>query len=153
MLKGSIRLFAAIAVTGLLTLPARALEVQPGLWQDTETGETNGKKDPPKVTTDCIKPEDAKDIVKNAQAQMKESMKDQAQQCSKLNIQENGNAVLFEMKCGDPKQGAIDMIMTLTVHSPQHTSTIGKSTMTFMGQKMVSTMTTDSKWVAKDCKK
>ncbi len=149
----SARLFAAAVVACLLSLPARALDVQPGLWQDTETGETNGQKDAPRVSTDCITPEDAKDIVKTAQAQMQESMKAQAQQCSKLNLQEKGNTVLFEMKCGDPKQGSIDMAMTFTVHSPQRTSSVAKSTISMMGQKMVSTITTESKWLANECKK
>ena len=40
------------------------LKIQPGLWQDTEITEINGKKEPPKAATDCAKPDDAKDPVK-----------------------------------------------------------------------------------------
>lgn len=134
--------------------PARASnDIQPGLWQDTETGDVNGKPMPPKVSTDCVSPADAKDIAKRAQAEMQKSMKEQAQQCSQLAVKETGNTILFEMKCGDPKQGAIDVTAVITVESPQRTTNVTKSTMSFMGQKMVSNMRTDSKWIAAACKK
>ncbi len=131
-------------------LPAYAAnEIQPGLWQDSETSDVNGKLSSPKVSTNCVTPQDAQDPVK----MIKEGMKDQAQQCAKFNVQTNGNVILFEMACGDPKQGAIDMTMTYTVHSPQHTSSITKSTMSMMGQKIVSNLVTESKWLAAACKK
>jgi len=147
----SASLARAIACVCLIAAhPAQAAnEIQSGLWQDTETGDVNGKPNPPKVTADCVKPEDAKDPVKMIQA----SFKDQAQQCKKLSVTQNGNVILFEMQCGDPKQGSIEMTMTYTVHSPQHTSSAAKSTMSIMGQKTVSTLTTDSKWLAATCKK
>lgn len=70
---------------------------------------------------------------------IKEGMKDQAQQCA--NVQTSGNVILFEMTCGDPKQGSIDMTMAYTVHSPQHTSSV--PTMSMMGQKIVSNLATE----------
>jgi hypothetical protein len=133
--------------------PALALDIQPGLWQDTETGEVNGKAVPPKTSTDCVSPQDATDIVKRAQTEMQASMKEQAQQCSKLDVRQNGNVITFEMKCGDPKQGSIEAAMVMTIQSQQHTTSVTKTTMNFMGQKMVSNHTTDSKWVAAACKK
>jgi hypothetical protein len=146
----SVRFGLIVGICLSAAIPARAAnEIQPGLWQDTEASEINGKAAPPKISTDCVKPEDAKDPAKMIQA----SFKDQAQQCSKLNVRENGNVILFEMQCGDPKQGSIDMTMTYTVHSPQHTSSSGKSTMTMMGQKIVSTLTTESKWLSAACAK
>ena len=144
----------ALIAAGLFAVsPAIALDIQPGLWQDTETGDVNGKPIPAKVSTDCVAPADAKDTVKRAQTEMQASMKDQAQQCSKLDVRENGNVITFEMKCGDPKQGSIEATMVMTIQSPQHTSSVTKTTMSFMGQKMVSNLTTDSKWVAAACKK
>jgi hypothetical protein len=130
--------------------PARAAnEIQTGLWQDTESSDVNGKPSPPKVSTDCVTPDQALDPV----MMIKTEMQKEAQQCSKLDVRANGNVTLFEMKCGDPKQGSIEMTMTYSVHSPQHTSSVGKSTMTIMGQKTVSTINTDSKWIAVACKK
>ncbi len=60
--------------------------------QDTEISSVNGKAEPPRVSTDCVKPEDAKDPAQMIQA----SFKDQAQQCKKLNVKETGNVILFE---------------------------------------------------------
>ncbi len=150
----NLRLAAAAGLlsVGLSVYPARAAnEIQPGLWQDPETTETDGKAEPAKVSTDCVKPEDARDPVKMIQDSMKDQS--QAQQCSKLDVRANGNVILFEMKCGDPKQGAIEMTMTYTVHSPQRTSSVGTSTMTMMGKKIVAKMKTESKWLAAACKK
>jgi hypothetical protein len=90
---------------------------------------------PPKVSTSCVTPQDAQDPVQ----MIKEGMKDQAQQCA--NVQTSGNVILFEMTCGDPKQGSIDMTMAYTVHSPQHTSSV--PTMSMMGQKIVSNLATE----------
>jgi hypothetical protein len=42
------------------------------MWQDTETGEENGKPAKPEVTSDCMTPEEAKDPVK-ALAVMKDN--------------------------------------------------------------------------------
>ncbi len=134
----------------LAALPVYAAnEIQPGLWQDSETSDVNGKPVPPKVSTTCVTPQDAQDPVK----MIKEGMTGQAQQCRKFNAQTNGNVILFEMACGDSKQGAIDMTVTYTVHSLQHTSSVAKSTMSMMGQKIVSSLATESKWLAAACKK
>ena len=132
----------------LCALPAYAAnEIEPGLWQDSETSDVNGKPVPPKVSTNCVTPQDARDLVQ----MIKEGMKDQAHQCAKFNVQTN--AILFEMACGDPKQGAIDMTMTYTVHSAQNTTSVTKSTMPMMGQKIVTNLATESKWLAAACKK
>jgi Protein of unknown function (DUF3617) len=150
---GAILIVLSNCIGLVVSSPAHALDIQPGLWQDTETGEVNGKPIPRKVSTDCVTPADAKDIVERAQAELRKSMKDQTQKCSKLGIRQNGNVVTFEMKCGDPKQGSIDATTVITIHSPQHTTNVAKSTMNFIGQKIVSTITTDSKWIAAACKK
>ncbi len=50
-----IQLIAIAVISGawLAAQPARAaIELTPGTWQDTETGEENGKPVPPQVTTD-----------------------------------------------------------------------------------------------------
>lgn len=83
-----------VGVAALLAGPDYAIEIQPGLWQDAETAEINGTVYPPEMMTGCIKPEDAKDIVKAAQAQLKATiMKERLQECSKLDIKQNGNVM------------------------------------------------------------
>lgn len=134
------------------TVSARAApEITPGLWEDTETGEVNGQKQPPKVTRECIKPEDAKDIVKRARAEMQQSIKESgemAKSCSKLDIQERGNVITFDMKCGGPQLGGtMEVSMVMTINSSTSTTSVGKSSMSFGGQKMTSNLTTQSKYV------
>jgi len=151
-----LRLIGAAALAAACLLAAstvRAQDIQPGLWQDTETGEVNGKAVPRKVTSNCVTPAEAKDIVKQAQAALQKSAKEQAQKCSKLDIRQTGNVVTFEIKCGDAKQGSIDATTVITIESPRHTVNVAKSSIEFLEQKMVSTITTDSKWVAAECKK
>ena len=47
--------------------PARAaIELEPGMWQDTETGEENGKPAKPEVTSNCMTPEEAKELAVRA---------------------------------------------------------------------------------------
>jgi hypothetical protein len=149
------RLFICASIAAVLAtvLPARALDIEPGLWQDTVTGEVNGKAVPRKVATNCVTPAEAKAIVKRAQAALEKSAKGEAQKCSKLDIRQNGNVVTFEMKCGDAKLGSIDATTVITIESPRHTVNVAKSTIEFLGQKMVSTITTDSKRIAAVCKK
>ncbi|MEJ2374433.1 MAG: DUF3617 family protein [Pseudolabrys sp.] len=137
----------------LIAPPAYALDVQPGLWQDTVTGEVNGKPIPRKVTTNCVTPAQSKDVVKQAQAGLRKSMKELAGQCSKLAIGQDGNVITFEMKCGGGKEGSVEATTVITVHSPRHTTNVAKSTIDFVGQKRVSAVTTDSRWVAAACKK
>ena len=149
------KLLCAIILSSFVVFvtSAHALDIQPGLWQDTETGEANGKPIPRRVSTNCVTPTEAKDVVERAQAELKKSMKGQAQKCEKLDIRQTGNVITFEMKCGDAKQGSIDATTVITILSPRHTTNVAKSTINFIGQKMVSTIMTDSKWIAAECKK
>jgi Protein of unknown function (DUF3617) len=146
-----------IVLSGCLGLTAasaaHAFDIQPGLWQDTEAGEVNGKPIPPKVSTNCITPAEAKDVVKRAQTELQKSMLGQAQKCSKLDIRQNGNVITFVMKCGNAKQGSVDATTVITIDSPRHTTNVADASIDFMGQKMVSHITTDSKWIAAACKK
>ncbi len=138
-----------VGVAALLAGPADAIEVQPGLWQDSKTANINGKVYPPEVMT-----EDAKDIVKAAQAKMKEKIKkDQPQGCSKFDIKETGNGILVEMKCGDLKEDAIEasMTMTMTVNSLQSATKEAKATMRMDGQTMVTSAKTELKWISTSC--
>ena len=146
--------FCALAAVLSAVLPARAAnEIQPGLWQDTDTGTANDKPMPPRVSTNCITPEEAKNIARQAQAEMQKTLKEQAQHCSEMNVRESGNTITFEMKCGDPKQATFEASSVITFLSPQHTTSITKTEMTLMGHTLASTVTTDSKWIAATCKK
>ncbi|MGH6664073.1 MAG: DUF3617 domain-containing protein [Pseudolabrys sp.] len=141
----------------LRPLPAFAAnEIQPGLWQDAETADINGQVYQPEIMTNCIKPEDAKDIVKAALAHQEAlMMNDRPQECSKFDFKQDGDVMLFEMICRDPKEGDIDvsMTVTMTVSSPQSTSRVIQSIMRVGGQTIVNVATTESKWLSVSCDK
>ncbi len=119
-----------------------AIELDPGMWQDTETGEEDGKPVKPEVTSDCMAPEEAKDPVKALSV-----MKDGAGQCKKLEVKEKGNVVSIEMQCGDPKEMSIEMIGTYTFLDRRHYIGTMKSTIIHGGQTATSNKTVDSKWI------
>lgn len=136
------------ACMALLATPAfAAVQLEPGNWQDTETGTEDGKPVPPEVTTDCMTPEEAKDPVKVLTA-----MKDNAGQCAKLEVKQAGNVVTFVMQCGDPKQMSMDMLATYTFITPKHYSGTLKSTVILAGKKTTSDKKIDSIWIGA-CKK
>src|ERR1041385_2007058 len=79
------------------------------------------------------------------QASIKESG-EMAKSCSKLDIQEKGNVIFFEMRCGGPQLGGtMETSLTMTINSPTSTTSVGKSVMNFGAQKMTSNLTTDRK--------
>ena len=149
----SASLKAALLTIGLVAAaPAlAAIELEPGTWQDTETGTENGKPAKPDVSTDCMTAEDARDPMK-AIAKMKEG--DSAAQCKTLDIKQNGNVVSLKMQCGDAKQGTtMEMSGTYTFIDRRHYTTAMKMAISFGGQTMTSDKQVDSKWIAAACKK
>jgi hypothetical protein len=140
-------LIVAAAVT-LLTVPARAAhELEPGLWQDTETALEGGKPGKPEVSKTCLSADEARDPVKTI-------LKDtEGQKCDALNVKENGNVVTVEMKCGDPKQMRIEIDMTVNFVDARHYSGTMKSLVVFGGRKVASVKTIESKWIAAACQK
>jgi hypothetical protein len=126
-----------------------AIELEPGTWQDTETGMENGKPAKAEVTTDCMTAEDARDPVKSLAKMQAEG----AGQCKTLDVKQNGNVVSLKMQCGDDKQGSVALDGTFTFIDRKHYITAMKSTISFGGQKMTADKQVDSKWIAAECKK
>jgi Protein of unknown function (DUF3617) len=137
-----------LAVCFFAAHPARAaIELDPGQWQDTETGEEDGKPAKAEVTTECMTPEEAKDPVKSLSV-----MKDSSGQCKKLEIKEKGNVVSIEMQCGDPKEMSIDLTGTYTFLDRRHYTGTMNSVVILAGKKTTANKTVDSKWIGA-CKK
>jgi hypothetical protein len=136
--------FAAAVIAGIFLKPIcafAAIELDPGLWQDTETGTEDGKPAKPEVTSDCMSPEEAKDPVKSLSV-----MKETGGQCDKLDIKEAGNIVTVVMLCGDPKEMQIDLVGTYTFLDRRHYTGAMKSTIVMAGKKSTADKTVDSKW-------
>jgi len=148
----SVRTILACGLLLAVFIPYRAyaaIELEPGMWQDTETGIENGQPAKPEVTSDCISAEDAKDPVKSLAKMQAEG----AGQCKTLDIKPNGNVITLNMQCGDDKQGMMELSGTFTFVDRKHYMTSMKSTISFGGQTMTADKQVDSKWVAAECKK
>jgi hypothetical protein len=134
--------FVLCVLLGLLAAaPARATELEPGLWQDTETGTENGQPVKDEVTTQCMTPEDAKDPVKALMAEKAQA------DCKTFDVKPSGNMATFKMQCGDPKQMSFDIAGTISFIDRKHYTGTLKSTIIFAGQKMLSDKNLDSKWI------
>ncbi len=134
--------------TCLIALPARAaFEFQPGQWQETETGEENGKPVPPETTSSCMTPEEAKDPVKGLALD-----KDAKGQCKTVEVKDTGNGMSIRMVCGNPKEFAMDMSAVFTFISPQRYTGVMKSSVTMGGKTTTSNKTIDARRIG-ECKK
>lgn len=140
----SVRAAMFVAVCMFAASPSyAAIELEPGQWQDTETGDEDGKPVKPEVTSDCMSPEEAKDPVKQL-AVMKDAS---AGQCQKLDFKESGNTVSIVMLCGDPKEMLIDLTGTYTfIDRKNYTGTM-KSVITLAGKTATANKTVVSKWI------
>jgi hypothetical protein len=148
VMNRTLRIAAVAGSLVILTSPVRAAhELEPGLWQLTETGSENGMPAKPEVSSDCLSAEDARDPVKTI-------LKDtEGQQCETRKVQNNGNTAVVELKCGDPKTTRMEIDMTINFESARHYSGTMKSLVIFRGQKLIAEKTMDAKWIAAACKK
>jgi hypothetical protein len=144
------RIAVAVAAFCLFAPPAyAAIQLDPGEWQDTETGSENGQPATPEVTTSCLKAEDAKDTVK-ALTQLKDTA---GQQCKTINVKENGNVLSFDMECGEAKTMLIAVSMNITFLNARHYTGTLKSNVTYAGKTIATDKQLDSKWISATCKK
>jgi len=145
-----VHILACALLLAVIAAPrAFAIELEPGTWQDTETGVENGNPAKPEVTTGCMTAADAKDPMKSLAKMQAQG----AGECKTLDIKQNGNVVTLDMKCGNEKQGLMELSGTFNFIDRKHYATSLKSTISFGGQKMTADKQTDSKWIAAECKK
>lgn len=139
-----------IAATLMLAAPAAEAKtvLDPGLWQDTETGTESGEPVKPEVTTDCMSAKDAEDP-----AQSLSALKGSAgQQCSKMDVHRSSSGFTIDMRCGDPKQFSMEIAAAYTIHDRRHYSGRIKTTVVFGGRKTTSDKQIVAKWIGA-CKK
>jgi hypothetical protein len=121
-----------VAISGATASPARAIQLEPGLWQDVETGKMNK----PEVHTTCMSPEEARDPVKTI---LKDS---EGQKCDKYDVKENG----------DPREMRMEIDMTINFVTTKRYYGTMKSMIIFKGIKSTSEATINSTWLSASCK-
>lgn len=122
-------LFRCLLLAGLMLFvapPARgSVELQPGLWQETEIGTENSRPANIETTTRCMTAEEAKQPGKAV------VFDDEVRRhCRVLELTRLGDALSFRMQCGTGDV-AVNMGANFTLHTPQHYSGTIKASLKF----------------------
>ena len=137
--------FAAICL--LAAIPAHAeITLQPGLWQETETGSENSQPGKVETSTRCMTAEEA--AQPNKAVVFDETLR---KHCKALDYKRSGDLLTLRMQCGAPGF-MVDVGANFTLHSPQHYSGVMKvaiqlATLSFNTDKKI-----DAKRIG-ECKK
>ena len=133
--------------------PARAeIKLEPGTWQQTESGSEDGEPAKPVTYTDCLTPEVAKDPIK-AMANLKDMGELIGQHCKDLQIQKGSDTIALDFACGEERTTYIGINLQFKFLDARHYHGTVKSTFVFKGKKTTSDKTIDAKWLALECKK
>ena len=114
-------LFVAVFLLAAPPAPAFAeVQLQPGLWQETETGFENNQPAKSETSTRCMTAEEAaqpnKAVVFDATLR---------KHCKALDYKRIGDVLTLRMQCGAPGF-MVNVGATFTLHSPQHYSGVMK---------------------------
>jgi hypothetical protein len=114
--------YALFVIGFLLAAPAARAEVQlqPGLWQETETGSENNQPAKSETSPRCMTAEEARQP--NKAVVFDETLR---KHCKALDYKRSGDLLTLRMQCGAPGF-MVNIGATFTLHSPQHYSGIMK---------------------------
>jgi hypothetical protein len=135
-----------VAVFLLAAPPARAeIALQPGLWQETETGFENNQPAKSETSTRCMTAEEAaqpnKAVVFDAVLR---------KHCQALDYKRAGDKLTLRLQCG--AQGfAVNIAASFIIHSPQHYSGIMKLAIHLATMKFAADKTIDARRIG-ECK-
>jgi len=133
--------------------PARAaIKLEPGAWQQVESGTEDGKQAEPVTYTDCLTPAQAQDPVKALSA-LKNLGSLIGRQCQTLKVHQGDDKISLTFSCGSEKTNSIAIDLAFTFLDPRHYTGTVKSTFVFKGRKTTSDKTIDAKWLGPACKK
>jgi len=144
---------AVLLALCLAAFPARAeIKLDPGTWQQVESGSEDGKPAEPVTYTDCLTPEQARDPIKALSA-LKELGSLIGQHCQNLQVHQEADAGSVDFACGDEKTNYIAISFTFKIHDARHYSGTVKSTFVFKGRKTSSDKSIDATWLKAECEK
>jgi hypothetical protein len=153
MLKG-IRAFAMVLASAIVlaaAVPSHAVELQPGLWQDSETGTENGKPAPPETFTNCLAPNETKDLLKGFSPE--KEVKAFRGRCKTLDSKQSAAGFSMRVQCGDPSDFALDVTANYTFTGSQSYTATMKSIVTTMGAASVLDKKVEGRWISANCKR
>ena len=140
--------YALFVIAFLLAAPPVRAEValQPGLWQETETGSENNQPAKTETSTRCMTAEEAKQPSKAVV--FDEVLR---QHCKALDYKRSGDEISLRMQCG--MQGfAVDVNARFTLNTPQHYGGTLRASLTLGPMTLTADKMIDAKRIG-DCKK
>jgi hypothetical protein len=146
MVRRLLLVFAGIFCLALVGVPAKAIDLQPGLWEISSKSERGGVVKVRPTKTRCITPEQAKEFASRApyeKAGISES-------CKTADLKQTGNATSWRVQC----TGKLPMetSVSYTFDTPQHYTAMFKTTVTLMGTAASSTLTLEGRRIG-ECPK
>ena len=140
--------YALFVIAFLLAAPPVRAEValQPGLWQETETGSENNQPAKTETSTRCMTAEEAKQPSKAVV--FDEVLR---QHCKALDYKRSGDEISLRMQCGT-QRFAVDVNARFTLHTPQHYSGTLRASLTLGPMTLTADKMIDAKRIG-ECKK
>jgi hypothetical protein len=112
-------IFAATCLLAVTTARAE-VQLQPGLWQETETGSDNNQPVKVETSTRCMTAEEA--LQPGKAVVFDETLR---KHCKALDYKRSGDLLTLRMQCG-ALGFMVNVGATFTLHSPQHYSGVMK---------------------------
>jgi Protein of unknown function (DUF3617) len=140
--------YALFVAAFFLPAPAARAEVtlQPGLWQETETGSENNQPARSETSTRCMTAEEARQPSKAVV--FDEVLRTH---CKALDYKRTEDNLSLRLQCGAPGF-TVNVGATFSFHSPQHYSGLMKVAIQLATMKFTADKTIDAKRIG-ECKK
>jgi hypothetical protein len=146
---------AALLATACFFAAAAAraeIKLEPGTWQQVESGIENGEPAEPVTYVDCLTPEVAKDPIK-AMSNLKEMGQLIGRQCQELDAHQGTDMISVKFACGDETTNFVGLSLEFKFVDPRRYTGTVKSTFVFKGSKTTSDKTIEAKWLKAACDK
>lgn len=148
MVSRSLLVTAATAFLVMAAVPAVAVEMQPGLWEVSSKSERDGVVTTRPTKTQCITPEKAKEA--SGRTSIEFSISRGSETCKIVDSQKTDKGMNWRMQCAGPIPA--EQTGSSLFDSPQHYTTITKTTATAARKTLTSTMTVEGRRIG-ECPK
>jgi uncharacterized protein DUF3617 len=132
---------SATLILAISSLPTRAVELQPGLWEVSGKKESNGVITQRPTRTQCITPEKAKEVSSRTSIEL--SVSRGGESCKTVDSKKTDTGITWRMQCA----GLITAEQTgsVVLDSPHHYTILFKTTATVGRRTLTSTLTTEGR--------
>jgi Protein of unknown function (DUF3617) len=144
---------ALLALCLIAAAPASAeIKLDPGAWQQVESGTEDGQPAAPVTYTNCLSPAQARDPIK-ALAGLDDLGRLIGRRCQDARFEQKADKVTLSFACGDEKTISVAIDLAFTFDGSRHYTGTVKSTFAMKGKKTTSDKTIEAKWLGPECKK